>query len=379
MSSNSTASSLMAPNSLRGEERFFFGQLLMGCSAMELLKQIIAHSHHAIVVTDALRSEGYRIVYSNAVFCRHTGYELSELIGQSPVILQGPESNYDVLSRISPELEKCGYFYGSSVNYRKDGSMYPVEWNISEIRNSDNEVTHYLSMQKDLSSLQHLGRQIVHSNDVVKQYVKQSDHHQADQDALSNVVEVLKENDKITKNSLFLDESGVPFDDFFEDFSSEEASLIDACEKKIAMSASEFWAETPFAQEDVLSIIESIGDVDTEIGIVDSQGLTEQRIEHIANGFSQIANNLYFCIEFNESALVIDEVAKSLRAHLTCNGFPVAVLSAFNKDVSFWINDIFVDKKAENIFAGEENVMATGNQLLTFLRQMPTTQKDSEK
>lgn len=372
-SESSNPQGFNASNTLEGDERFFFGQLFAECSAMELLKQILAHSHHAIVITDAVRSEGYRIMYGNKVFCRHTGYELSELIGQSPAILQGPKSNYEVIERISPELEASGFFYGSSVNYRKDGSMYPVEWNISAIRNDKGEVTHYLSMQKDLSHLQHLAQQITHSNEMFKQYVKQN--ASSEQENLADVVETLKENDKIAKNSLFTEESGVGFEDFFEDFSSEEASVVDTREKKQAMSAAEFWAETPFENEDVLSIIESIEEVDAEIGIVDSQGLTEQRIEHIATGFAQIANNLYFCIEFNEGALIIDEVSKSLRAHLSCTNFPVAVLSAFNKDVSHWIEEIFVEKHAENIFSGEENVIGTGNQLLTFLQQMPERQQ----
>lgn len=377
MPSQSVPPGKMASNSLEEDERFFFGQLFAECSAMELLKQILAHSHHAIVITDADRSAGYRIMYGNKVFCRHTGYELSELIGRSPAMLQGPKSNYEVIKRISPELEACGFFYGSSVNYRKDGSVYPVEWNISAVRNARGEVTHYLSMQKDLSHLQHLAQQISHSNEVFKHYVKHTVSNE--QDTLADVVETLKENDKIAKNSLFTEESGVDFDAFFEDFSSEETSVIDTREKKEAMSADEFWSETPFEDEDVLSIVESIEEVDTEIGIVDSQGLTEQRIEHIAAGFSQIANNLYFCIELNEGALIIDEVSKSLRAHLSCSGFPVAVLSAFNKDVSHWIEEIFVEKNAVNIFAGEENVIGTGNQLLTFLQQMPQASPTENK
>lgn len=373
MPNNTHAQSALTQNSLEADELFFFGQLLADCSAMELLKQILAYSHHAIVITEADRSKGYPIVYGNAVFCRNTGYELAELIGRRPAMLQGPSSNYDVIKQISPTLEKEGYFYGSSVNYRKDGSMYPVEWNISAIRNAQGKVTHYLSLQKDLSHLQHLAKQIDHSNKVVKEYVKDNLRDNTESPKMLEVVETLKKNDKLSKNSLFTRDSGVDFDNFFEDFSSEEANVVNMREKKVPISAHEFWSETPFESEDITSIVESIEEVETEISILDSQGLTKQRMKNIADGFNQIANNLFFCVELNEGALVIDEVAKTLGDHANSNTFPVSVLSLFNKDVSHWIDGIFIKKNAHNIFAGETNVIATGNQLLTFLRQTPSS------
>jgi PAS domain S-box-containing protein len=42
-------------------------------------------------------------------------------------------------------------FHGRTVNYRKDGSEFMMEWKIAPIRNAEGEISHYLAIQKDVS------------------------------------------------------------------------------------------------------------------------------------------------------------------------------------------------------------------------------------
>ncbi len=111
-------------------------------------------SFNAVLLTDADSSKnGYRIIYANQAFQKMTGYSIQELAGKNARILQGPATNPDVIQRLRECLKNGEYFHGSTINYRKDGRPYFVEWNISPVRNTDGQVTHFISVQQDMSSL----------------------------------------------------------------------------------------------------------------------------------------------------------------------------------------------------------------------------------
>lgn len=111
-------------------------------------------SYNAVLMTDAnTDNQGHRIVFANQAFLRMTGYSEDELLGQDPRMLQGPETNRAVIDRLRQCLQDGIYFQGSTINYRKDGRPYSVEWNISPVRNQAGEITHFISIQHDVSNL----------------------------------------------------------------------------------------------------------------------------------------------------------------------------------------------------------------------------------
>jgi diguanylate cyclase (GGDEF)-like protein/PAS domain S-box-containing protein len=106
-------------------------------------------SFNSIVVTDARHA----IVYANPAFCRMTGYSAEELVGQNPKILQGPMTEAVVIDQLRRDLKNDGYFSGSTINYRKNGKPYLVEWNITPISDEAGNPRFYVSIQKDITQL----------------------------------------------------------------------------------------------------------------------------------------------------------------------------------------------------------------------------------
>ncbi|MFC3034562.1 PAS domain-containing protein [Pseudoalteromonas fenneropenaei] len=349
------------------EELFFFSQLLQECSALELLKQILIFSHHAVVITDANQLNGYRIIYANPVFCRQTGYELAELVGNSPSILQGSDSNWPVIHRITPELRDKGYFHGSSVNYRKDGSKYAVEWSISEIRNELGDVSHYISFQRDLTQLHRMSDKIKKTNEVFKDFYLNMLHGKK-AEAQPDLLELIKDNAKMYSGNIRQDDIPTsPTDRYFET-SDQELGAFGRKVIKKAESAAFFWESNPIDEARVKTIIRALKAVENEIARIDLVGVTTRRLAAIADKLKEVANSVFFCRELNDGALIIDEVANSLRQEFNPSEFPIEVLLAFYKECAHWINDVFVQREAENIFLGETHVIAAGNQLLALLR-----------
>ena len=112
-----------------------------------LLETSIKESFNAILITEA--GPGYPVVFANQAFTTLTGYEFDEIRGQSPSILQGPDTDQGVLNELKQNLEDGKLFYGKAMNYRKDGSTFMMEWKIAPIRNEANAITHYLAIQRE--------------------------------------------------------------------------------------------------------------------------------------------------------------------------------------------------------------------------------------
>ena len=114
-----------------------------------LLQSSLEYSFSGIMITEA--SPGYPILYVNPAFCEMTGYGPQELLMKSPSILQGPETDPEVLDRLDRDIKAGRLFHGRAVNYRKDGSEFTMEWKIAPIRNASGKISHYLAIQKDVS------------------------------------------------------------------------------------------------------------------------------------------------------------------------------------------------------------------------------------
>ena len=113
-----------------------------------LLRSALEQSFNSVLITDAQPGPmGPRIVYANPAFCEMTGYSATELLGQTPRILQGAQTSPEVLQTLRECLQANRFFRGSTVNYRKDGRPYTVEWNISPVKDEAGVTTSQLLAQ----------------------------------------------------------------------------------------------------------------------------------------------------------------------------------------------------------------------------------------
>ncbi len=106
-----------------------------------------------LITTAELESPGPRIIYVNRAFTAMTGYAPEEVIGRTPRLLQGPKTDRAVLDRLRDCLSRGEPFHGEAVNYRKDGSEFILEWEITPLRDGQENITHFVSIQRDITHL----------------------------------------------------------------------------------------------------------------------------------------------------------------------------------------------------------------------------------
>ncbi len=116
-------------------------------------EQIIAHARDAVVVTEAhpLNGEGPRIVYVNAAFTDLSGYTAEEVIGRSPRLLQGPNTDPETCRRIGQALRNHSPIREQLINYTKDGREYWVDLNIFPLHNRRGEVNYFAAIERDIT------------------------------------------------------------------------------------------------------------------------------------------------------------------------------------------------------------------------------------
>lgn len=106
-----------------------------------------------VIITegDADSDGGPRMIYVNRALMETTGYAEAELIGQSPRIFQGENTDKATLARVKARLKSGLTVREEVLNYTKQGRPYWTELNIAPIRDADGKVRFFLSVQRNVT------------------------------------------------------------------------------------------------------------------------------------------------------------------------------------------------------------------------------------
>lgn len=112
----------------------------------DLLNALVDHSLTSVMITKA--ESDTPIVYVNNAFTDLTGYKSEEVIGRSPKILQGPDTNQEVLDRLRDDLGAGRAFEGQAVNYRSDCSTFDMFWRVFPLKDGDGKPVYFVALQE---------------------------------------------------------------------------------------------------------------------------------------------------------------------------------------------------------------------------------------
>lgn len=133
----------------------------MNTLPFDQFSQVLAHCidrlNDAIVITQAdTQRPGPKIVWANKIFYQRNGYTPEEVLGKSPRILQGKLTCQDALEKVRVALAKWEPVRVETINYRKDGSTYWNEFEITPITNDVGWVDYWISVQRDVTERKNL-------------------------------------------------------------------------------------------------------------------------------------------------------------------------------------------------------------------------------
>ena len=120
---------------------------------MRLLGTALDRANDAVLITEAgpLGASGPRIVYANASFCRESGYAQDEIIGQPHGMLHGTDTDATTVTRLRQEMRRWKPARAELLNYRKDGTQFWAEMDLTPITDDAGLPTHWVSIQRDVT------------------------------------------------------------------------------------------------------------------------------------------------------------------------------------------------------------------------------------
>jgi diguanylate cyclase (GGDEF)-like protein/PAS domain S-box-containing protein len=114
--------------------------------------QIVGHANDVVMVAEVFPGQQrYHITYINNAFTQLFGYPESEIIGQSPRILNGPATLQSTIDEISQAIHKGERVRRRILNYAKNGRPIWMEVNIVPLAGDNGRFTHFAAIERDVT------------------------------------------------------------------------------------------------------------------------------------------------------------------------------------------------------------------------------------
>jgi diguanylate cyclase (GGDEF)-like protein/PAS domain S-box-containing protein len=122
----------------------------------DLLGQALDTVSEGSLITDADQN----VVYANKAFEAVTGYSAEEILGRNCRVLQGPGSDSETIAMMRTVLGRGETLRCEILNYRKNGTPFWNGLTISPLRDATGAVTHFVSVQRDVTAQRALQDQL---------------------------------------------------------------------------------------------------------------------------------------------------------------------------------------------------------------------------
>jgi PAS domain S-box-containing protein len=122
------------------------------------LSLAVEQSPDAIIITDL---KG-RIDYVNAAFVRNSGYRLEEILGRSAGFTKSGQTPAATYASLWECLKRGENWQGEFLNQKRDGEVRTVFAQVCPIRQADGTITHYLSIEEDITERKRVGLELDH-------------------------------------------------------------------------------------------------------------------------------------------------------------------------------------------------------------------------
>lgn len=145
----------------------------------QVLVELVRETEDAIMITDAPPTNARpHILYINPAFTTVTGYNSKDVLGQTPHLLYGPRTDGTTLDRLRSCLEDGRRFDGETVMYQKDGTPYLSHWTMTPIRNENAVITHWMSIQRDITNQQKQQHNLLRVQEEERSRIAKEIHHE---------------------------------------------------------------------------------------------------------------------------------------------------------------------------------------------------------
>lgn len=153
---------------------------------LKLLETVITQTKDAVIITESenLSKTIPKIVFVNPAFTEMTGYKSQEVIGKTPIVFMGRKSVKNDITNLSKALKGREEFKFETLNHKKNGEEYWVNFSMIPITNKEGNHSHWISIQRDITEeknsekeKEQLIRELTQNNKDLKQFSYITSHN----------------------------------------------------------------------------------------------------------------------------------------------------------------------------------------------------------
>lgn len=117
---------------------------------MRLQRLAIESTLNGVLIADA-QTDDRPITYANPGFYQLTGYSRDEIIGKNCRFLQGEDTDSAAVDSLRSAIESGSPCRVTLLNYRKDGTRFWNDLQITPVRDEHNRLTNFVGVQNDVT------------------------------------------------------------------------------------------------------------------------------------------------------------------------------------------------------------------------------------
>ncbi|MDI5895073.1 PAS domain-containing sensor histidine kinase [Flavobacterium algoritolerans] len=153
---------------------------------LKLLETVFTQSKDSIIITEANSFDGKipNVIYANPAFFSMSGYEFEEISGRSADPFNSPNSDRNELEKLLSSIKNKQECLIETISLNKKREEYWVRFSMIPIYNSENELSHWISIQRDITDekkqekeKEQLIRELTQNNKDLKQFSYITSHN----------------------------------------------------------------------------------------------------------------------------------------------------------------------------------------------------------
>ncbi|MDI9876558.1 PAS domain S-box protein [Flectobacillus rivi] len=119
----------------------------------ELFETVVAHTTDTILILDTFKEgcDDPKILFANKAFCNLSGYTLSEVLGNNPLMFIGLETDLEEISRLRTSLKNDHPIQLSLLSYKKSGEKFWLNISVTPIYDKSGNLLQWLSLGRDIT------------------------------------------------------------------------------------------------------------------------------------------------------------------------------------------------------------------------------------
>lgn len=153
---------------------------------LKLLETVITQTKDAVIITESEKSNRTipKIVFVNPAFTNMTGYKSTEVIGKTSNIFMDKKSIRNEIANLTKALRTKKEYKFETLNHKKNGEEYWVNFSMIPITNKEGEHSHWISIQRNITEekkqekeKEQLIRELTQNNKDLKQFSYITSHN----------------------------------------------------------------------------------------------------------------------------------------------------------------------------------------------------------